>query len=60
MCVQLGMDQNDREAIHGASYDPDDPAVANALDLVKRALRLHRHLAWTFTADDLDGHRLPR
>lgn len=35
------------------SADPD------ALDQVKRTLRLYRHLDWTFTADDLDGNHLP-
>ncbi|WP_407727703.1 hypothetical protein ACJEDT_26245 (plasmid) [Rhodococcoides fascians] len=36
------------------------PADSDALDQVKCTLRLHRHLAWTFTANDLDGHHLPR
>ena len=59
-CVQPDMDHDERAAIRTEGHDPDHPAVSHALDQVKRTLRLHRHLAWTFTADDLDGHHLPR
>ena len=54
------MDHDDRAAIRDEGHDPDHPAVVTALDQVKHALHLYRHLAWTFTAADLDGHRLPR
>lgn len=59
-CVQSGMDDNERAAIRSEGHDPDHPAVSHALDQVKHALRLYRHLAWTFTADDLDGVSVPR
>jgi len=59
-CVQAGMDHNDRAAIRDVGHDPDHPAVVTALHQVERTLSLYRHLAWTFTAADLDGHRLPR
>ena len=54
------MDHDERAAIRGEGHDPDHPAVVTALDQVKRTLRLYRHLAWTFTAADLDGHGVPR
>jgi hypothetical protein len=59
-CVQPDMDDDERAAIRADGHDPDHPAVFHALDQVKRTLRLYRHLAWTFTVDDLDGHHLPR
>lgn len=54
------MDDDEREAIRSEGYDPDQPAVHHALDQAKSAARLYRHLAWTFTAADLDGRHLPR
>lgn len=54
------MDHDERAAIRADGYDPDQPAVSDALDQVKLTLRLYRHLAWTFTNDDLDGHHRPR
>lgn len=54
------MDHDDREAVRDAGYDPDHPAVITALDQVKCTLSLYRHLAWTFTVADLDGHAVPR
>nr|WP_176457561.1 MULTISPECIES: hypothetical protein [unclassified Rhodococcus (in: high G+C Gram-positive bacteria)] len=54
------MDHNERAAIRSEGHDPDHPAVPHALDQVKRDLRLYRHLAWTFTATDLDGSVVPR
>ncbi|MGB2720386.1 MAG: hypothetical protein WBC54_11615, partial [Rhodococcus sp. (in: high G+C Gram-positive bacteria)] len=58
--VQAGMDHHERTAIRNEGHDPNHPAVVAALDQVKRTLNLHRHLAWTFTAADLDGHAVPR
>ena len=46
------------EVLEGRIREPEE--VLAALDQVKRTLQLYRHLAWTFTASDLDGHRLPR
>ncbi|WP_179274905.1 hypothetical protein [Rhodococcus sp. 05-2255-1e] len=54
------MDDEERAAIRADGHDPDNPAVCDALDQVKRTLYLYRHLAWTFTKDDLDGVSLPR
>lgn len=54
------MDDDECSAIRSEGHDPDHPAVSHALDQVKRDLRLYRHLAWTFTADDLDGCAVPR
>ncbi|WP_322544716.1 hypothetical protein U2G91_01465 [Rhodococcoides fascians] len=54
------MDDDERAAIRSEGHDPDHPAVSHALDQVKRDLRLYRHLAWTFAADDLDGCAVPR
>ena len=54
------MDHDERVAIRSEGHDPDHPAVATALHQVKRPLRLYRHLAWTFTAADLDGNSVPR
>ncbi|WP_407727705.1 hypothetical protein ACJEDT_26255 (plasmid) [Rhodococcoides fascians] len=54
------MDDDERAAIQSEGHDPDHLAVSDALDQVKHTLRLYRHLAWTFTVDDLDGHHLPR
>lgn len=51
---------DERAAIRADGYDPDHPAVSHALDQVKHALHLHRHLSWTFTASDLDGLAIPR
>ncbi|MGB3355648.1 MAG: hypothetical protein WBB00_23190 [Mycobacterium sp.] len=54
------MDHDERAASRDEGHDPDHPTVVAALDQVNRTLQLYRHLAWTFTASDLDGHRLPR
>ncbi|WP_176458627.1 MULTISPECIES: hypothetical protein [unclassified Rhodococcus (in: high G+C Gram-positive bacteria)] len=54
------MDHDERAAIRADGHDPDHPAVSDALDQVKRTLHLYRHLAWTFTKDDLDGVSVPR
>ncbi|MBY4128092.1 hypothetical protein HQO83_06800 [Rhodococcus fascians] len=54
------MDDDERAAIRADGHDPDHPAVSDALDQVKHALRLYRHLAWTFTADELGGVFVPR
>ena len=54
------MDDDTRAAIRAEGHDPDDPATMTSLEQVKRTLHLSRHLAWTFTADDLDGNHLPR
>ncbi|AMY56476.1 MULTISPECIES: hypothetical protein [Nocardiaceae] len=54
------MDDDERAAIEAEGHDPDHPAVSQALEQVKRTLHLYRHLAWTFTADDLDGVAEPR
>ncbi|MDR6913002.1 hypothetical protein J2W54_005015 [Rhodococcus fascians] len=54
------MDDDERAAIRADGHDPDHPAVSDALDQVKHTLRLCRHLAWTFTKDDLDGVSVPR
>ncbi|WP_179277634.1 hypothetical protein [Rhodococcus sp. 14-2496-1d] len=54
------MDHDEREAVRDEGRDPDHPAVATALHQVKRTLSLYRHLAWTFTAADLDGNPIPR
>ncbi|MEV8237831.1 MULTISPECIES: hypothetical protein [Nocardiaceae] len=54
------MDAEEHEAIRDEGHDPDHPAVVHALEQVKRTLHLYRYLAWTLTADDLDGHRIPR
>ncbi|MCJ0894678.1 hypothetical protein [Rhodococcus sp. ARC_M5] len=54
------MDHDDRDAVRDEGHDPDHPSVAIALDQVKRTLNLYRHLAWTFTASDLDGRAIPR
>ena len=58
--VQQGMDDDEDAAIRDEGRDPSDLAVRSALDQVKRTLHLYRHLAWTFTADDLDGVAVPR
>ncbi len=54
------MDHDERAAIRDEGHDPDHPTVLHALDQVKRTLHLYRHLAWTFTAADLDGHAIHR
>ncbi|AMY56288.1 hypothetical protein A3L23_04990 (plasmid) [Rhodococcoides fascians D188] len=54
------MDDDECAAIRDEGRDPSDPAVVSALDQVKRTLHLYRHLAWTFTADDLDTRTLHR
>ena len=54
------MDDDERAAIRADGHDPDNPAVSQALDQVKRTLYQYRHLAWTFTKDDLDGVSVPR
>jgi hypothetical protein len=54
------MDHDERAAIRSDGHDPDHPAVSDTLDQVKRTLRLYRHLAWTFTKDELGGNHLPR
>lgn len=54
------MDDDEDAAIRDEGRDPNDPAVVSALDQVKRTLHLYRHLAWTFTADDLDTHTVHR
>ena len=59
-CVQRSMDDDEDAAIRDEGRDPNEPAVISALDQVKRTLHLYRHLAWTFTADDLDGVAVPR
>lgn len=60
LCVQHGMDDDTRAAIRAQGRDPDDPALLTALEQVRRTLYLRRHLAWTFTADDLGDHHLSR
>lgn len=47
------MDEDERAAIRDEGYDPDDPAVIDALDQVKRTLHTYRHLAWTLANDDV-------
>ncbi|MBJ7321401.1 hypothetical protein BH92_27820 (plasmid) [Rhodococcoides fascians A21d2] len=54
------MDDVECAAIRDEGRDPSDLAVITALDQVKRRLHLYRHLAWTFTADELDGVAVPR
>ncbi|MDZ7931203.1 MAG: hypothetical protein U5N21_14615 [Rhodococcus sp. (in: high G+C Gram-positive bacteria)] len=54
------MDHHERAAIRNEGHDPNHPAVVAALDQVKCTLHLYRHLAWTITAADLDGHAVPR
>lgn len=60
VCVQQGMDDDEDAAIRDEGRDPNDPAVMRALDQVKRTLHLYRHIAWSFTADDLDTHTVHR
>lgn len=59
-CVQPDMDHEERAAIRADGHDPGHPAVSHAFEQVKHALHLYRHLAWTLTADDLDGVSVPR
>jgi hypothetical protein len=40
--VQPGVDDIERAAIRAEGLDPDDPAVGEALDLVRLELALHR------------------
>ena len=54
------MGDDERAAIRSEGHDPDHPGVSHALDQVKHTLHLYRHLAWTFTKDDLDGVSVPR
>ncbi|MDJ0362997.1 hypothetical protein [Rhodococcus sp. H29-C3] len=49
------MDEDERAAIRDEGYDPDDPAVIDALDQVTRTLHTYRHLAWTLTNDGVHG-----
>lgn len=41
-CVQLTMDAIEAAAIRADGYDPDDPAVREALDFVRWELQLAR------------------
>lgn len=44
-CVKAGMDDIDREAIRAEGFNPDDPAMVTAIDLVRWELSVIRTLA---------------
>lgn len=45
-CVQVGMDDDERQALRAEGLDPDDPAVVGAVDLVRWELSLCAWVLW--------------
>jgi hypothetical protein len=54
-CVQSGMDETEREVIRADGFDPDDPAVVTAIDLVRWELSMLKGHPARRRAGDLEA-----